>query len=1213
MSGDGGGAPTRRPRRLERARAGPGPLGDLKDLLYRLYLAAGTPTLDEIAEDIAADDSLTGAPGRDTIRRCISSPEAPPNQADAIAVAIVLGRRDSWNTEELAARVGGLWVDAHLDERPGRPLCAVTDPFALEVHRAIDLDAPPGGTALPELPVYVERDHDGKLHTVVAEAGAGSSRLVTLVGESSTGKTRACWEALRALPAGWRLWHPIDPTRPEAALADLARLPPRTVVWLNDAQHYLLTPGTDLGERVAAGLRTLLGDPDRAPVLVLATVWPEYWTMLATPPTARAGTDPHAQARALLTGHEVRVPTAFSGLDLLAAARGAEQDPRLKYAVEHAEQGQITQYLAGAPALLERYRTAPAAGRALIEAAMDARRLGHGLALPLKLLEAGAEGYLTDDEWDLLDDDWPAMALAAVASPLRGTRGPLGPLRPRGGRKLPAEPCLRLADYLDQHGRESRRTARVPEALWNALEAHAAPADRLKLAREARDRGLLRIAARLYDAAATAGDTSALLALADMLDEAGRPDEALDCCRRAADRGGVRAVWAAAEMLHENGRSGEALSWYRRAAEAGDERAMPAVAELLEEAGRPEEAIPWYQRAARCGDRHALRAAAHLLHRAGRADEAIAWLRPFAENGDGQAWRITARFLARAGRTDEAAHAYGRAAALGDPHSAREASLMPRWLGRAVEATARSTRDPEPGRLGKREATPETGESTEETLAGLQCRAEQGDPQAMRAMGEKLRDVDRTDEALVWFRRAADAGDADAFGPLAELLGEAGHTSEALDWYRRAADGGDTGAVWAAARMLNAAERVDQALDWYRRAAETGRDNHLWAVARAPGERERLDEAVTRLGQRADSGDGDAPRVAAAKLREAGRVREAVQWYRRSADAGHDDGLESAAELLAELGDVDDALGLLQERADAGDADALWAVGSMLREAGRTDAALDAYRRAAAAGSDDGLWSLVALLCEEGRATDARDVLRFAPYGVRSMPGTEIVDTVAGMLEEAGRTDEAIGWYQQAADAGSRPALERVVELSVETGRTEETLGWLQRRAEAGDTEAARTSARVLAEAGRVDEAFTWYRRAAEQGNPHAGREAADMLARGERPADALVWLREHAHATGDVNCLWQGAGLLLDQGRVDDAVAWYQEAADCGYPLALPRAVQLLHTAGRVDDSLRLRRFGWEPDGSIAGPWQASASGDAPDRSTTAEGPVTVRGAVTH
>ena len=84
--------------------------------------------------------------------------------------------------------------------------------------------------------------------------------MVMLVGSSSTGKTRACWEAVQRLPAGWRLWHPIDPDRPQAALAELKQVGPRTVVWLNEAQFYLMPEREGLGERIAAGLRTLLND-----------------------------------------------------------------------------------------------------------------------------------------------------------------------------------------------------------------------------------------------------------------------------------------------------------------------------------------------------------------------------------------------------------------------------------------------------------------------------------------------------------------------------------------------------------------------------------------------------------------------------------------------------------------------------------------------------------------------------------------------------------------------------------------------------------------------------------------------------------------------------------------------------------------------------------------------------------------------------------------
>ena len=409
----------------------------------------------------------------------------------------------------------------------GRPLAEVTDPFALEVHRPVQPKAPPPG--LPQLPAYVPREHDTQLGAVVRAAAAeGRSRTAVLVGGSSTGKTRACWEALQILrdrPEPWRLWHPIDPTRPDAALRELPGIGPRTVVWLNEAQFYLDVAEGGLGERVAAGLRELLRDPDRAPVLVLATLWPQYWDTL----TARsaASPDPHAQARELLAGHDITVPTAFSPAQMGQLARAA--DARLALATAGAQDGQVIQFLAGAPELLARYRNAPPAAAALINAAMDARRLGIGVGLPQVFLEAAAPGYPTDAEWDALGEDWLDQALAYTAVPCKGVRGPLTYIRPRPARARPAGPgspdgddqppasqagtadgpVYRLADYLDQHGRAHRKDQIPPAGFWAAAAAHSSPGDQALLGHAAHARGLYHAAAQLHKNAAASGSSDA--------------------------------------------------------------------------------------------------------------------------------------------------------------------------------------------------------------------------------------------------------------------------------------------------------------------------------------------------------------------------------------------------------------------------------------------------------------------------------------------------------------------------------------------------------------------------------------------------------------------------------------------------------------------------------------------------------------------------------
>jgi hypothetical protein len=443
---------------------------------------------------------------------------------------------DQFNHELTRLQIGGMLARlageirdalAHPDTGvtvAGRPLGEVTDPFAFEVHRPVQPEDASAG--LPPLPPYVRREHDHALGQVVHAAAGGRSGIAVLVGGSSVGKTRACWEALALLrdqDPPWRLWHPIDPSRPDAALAELAGIEPRTVVWLNEAQFYL-DAEAGLGERVAAGLRELLRDPARAPVLVLATLWPRYWDTMTSRPDASE--DRRAQARELLAGHDITVPASFAPAQMGQLAQAA--DARIALAARSAPDGAVTQFLAGAPELLTRYRHAPPAVAALIDAAMDARRLDMGPALPQAFLEAAAAGYLTDAEWDQLGEEWLQQALAYAAVPCKGVRGPLTRIRPRlanrtargrgdqsGGTAPAAGPLYRLADYLDQHGR-AHRTSQVPPAeFWAAAAAHAAPGDQASLGAAAHARGLYRHAAQLYKNAASSGDIRAAFYLSD--------------------------------------------------------------------------------------------------------------------------------------------------------------------------------------------------------------------------------------------------------------------------------------------------------------------------------------------------------------------------------------------------------------------------------------------------------------------------------------------------------------------------------------------------------------------------------------------------------------------------------------------------------------------------------------------------------------------------
>ncbi|MEU6742780.1 hypothetical protein [Streptosporangium sandarakinum] len=432
------------------------------------------------------------------------------------------------------------------------------DALDLEVHQAFTA-AQTTADPVPVLPPYLPREgFDDRLRAAVA-AAEGGSRLVMVAGGSSTGKTRACWEAIRTVLPGWRVWHPLTPERPLAMVEALRgnRLAARSVIWLNEAQFYLQAP--QAGERVATALQALLADASRGPVLVLGSMWPDYWRRLTQAPDDPAGHDPHPAVRALLgRAEEITSPPRFTDRQLADLAQTIKADPRLQAAAQRAPGGQITQELAGARELLRRYRHADAAEQALLWAAMDARRLGHGRYLTEPFLQHAAPGYLDEHTWDQIGghEDWFTAAVDRLTAKHRRLPGPLIEHQPRPGEPPFAQPLYRLADYLDQHGRRERVLLCPPTAFWEAATRHAhTPADLTALAARALARGRYRHAARLAQRGADASDLEALRILAQLWERVRNQEEAERLYRQAADAGDSYALTMLAQMRDQAGTS----------------------------------------------------------------------------------------------------------------------------------------------------------------------------------------------------------------------------------------------------------------------------------------------------------------------------------------------------------------------------------------------------------------------------------------------------------------------------------------------------------------------------------------------------------------------------------------------------------------------------------------------------------------------------------
>ncbi|MFF3129099.1 hypothetical protein ACFVRD_44335 [Streptomyces sp. NPDC057908] len=750
--------------------------------------------------------------------------------------------------------------DSTTPPQRGTPVAALTPQDATaswEVHQAITVGPGESGP----LPMYVRRDHDENVRAVVARAASGTSAMVVLIGESSTGKTRACWEAIHELPAGWRLWHPLDPTPAEALAVALEEgIGPRTAIWLNEIQRYVGERAGDSAERVAAGLRALLQDQDHAPVLILGTTWPEYWASLTSHP-APGKDDSHPQARELLEGKALYVPASFGETALEDLRTLSGHDPRLSDATKRAVDGSITQYLAGAPALLERYRAAPPGALAVIRAAMDASRLEAGSQVPRAFLEAASHGYLTDDQYDALPDTWIVDALAYTAEPCKGARGPLSMVRQRPGTPVTDGPRYRLADYLDQHGRHERRFTAPPASLWEAARDHLEDPQTLQaLGSAAESRWRDRHAIELYQKALDFGQAEVFADLFWLWEEHQHAQEAERVLRQAAITGSGEALEGLLERLLDQDRHEDAETALRDAAASGNPAAILLLARALEEEGEADEAAHWYQRAAESNDPEVLRACAADLESNGDLPIAQQLLRAV---GDHHALRELARLTAETGPAADAEQAAMDAFTVNEPTPLRDLAARAEAEGRDEDAERMYLH----------------------AIAAYERR------RRLRAAGTVI-DFEGGPRPLSEFvnpTQLLPPGETWALRSLVALRDRTGRAPAGDDALHTAGDDGNAWAMEQLLRRYRSRGQEEQAESLLLSAAEADNPWALWALTYRCLHSGTTDETQCRalLERAAAAGVGQATKALVEQAEQDGRTTEAEQLALRAAAAGY--------------------------------------------------------------------------------------------------------------------------------------------------------------------------------------------------------------------------------------------------------------------------------------------------------------------------------------
>ncbi|GAA2624160.1 hypothetical protein GCM10010436_31130 [Paractinoplanes durhamensis] len=346
-------------------------------------------------------------------------------------------------------------VAAHLTPPPGAIRVRAAVAGRLGVHPSIRTSATVGA-----LTAYAARDFDLDLRGLL-RPGA----FVLLRGGSSTGKTRALFEAVReALPDWWL----VTDSAGQAG--------PRTVLWLDELQRCPVP---------AAAMRSVLA----AGAIAVGTLWPDDYNCRVAPRNP-GQSDVYAEQRDLLgLAHVIDVPEAFSAAERGRAEELAGGDPRLRIALRSTDAG-VTQVLAAGPELIRRWANADTtdprqcAGRAIITAALDARRAGAGTPVTSEFLAAAAPAYLTPAQRAAAPPDWLDRALDYATTRLHGAAACLTPV----GAGMAVTAGYRTADFLHQHARRLRRTEPLPDTVWQALVDHH-PGDTLDLADSAARRG----------------------------------------------------------------------------------------------------------------------------------------------------------------------------------------------------------------------------------------------------------------------------------------------------------------------------------------------------------------------------------------------------------------------------------------------------------------------------------------------------------------------------------------------------------------------------------------------------------------------------------------------------------------------------------------------------------------------------------------------------
>ncbi|WP_190121506.1 hypothetical protein [Streptomyces inusitatus] len=513
-------------------------------------------------------------------------------------------------------------------------------PLELGVHRTSRIEGS------PPLPAYVPRDADSAVSAQLLEARENGG-LVLLVGESTAGKSRCAFEAVRReLPDHWIIAPPaaseLSPVLSHISLPRSGRR--KWVLWLDDLDRFLLPGGLDQGM-----LSVLLEQR----VVVMATMRSEVYgnyserALRGTGAALASVRRPGSRVLNLIEPLVLERQWSEEEMSRLRAQlANPDPDMRLADAARHHGVHGIAEYLAAGPKLLEEFLTTRRQpkghprGAALVQAAIDLSRAGISTPLATETLLTLSTCYLSAGDASRLQAESPEQALAWATEIQFGVAGMLI--------ATDTAEAWRPFDYLVDAIASTAEASAIPDEVWEAAVTHANGGNELlPVGRSAFRFGRLVLAERCFSPLAARGDHTAMHDLGFVQRER-RPEHTWPSWYRTVSETGTALQARALGALHEiEGRRDEASACYERAAAQGDALAMRLRGVIAQRCRQNDEAHEWYVRAAEGGDAVAISSfnepgihRPEMGHALGSEtwDPNVEW-----DEDDEEPWRMTAR------------------------------------------------------------------------------------------------------------------------------------------------------------------------------------------------------------------------------------------------------------------------------------------------------------------------------------------------------------------------------------------------------------------------------------------------------------------------------------------------------------------------------------------------------------------------------------------